>query len=239
LEWVDKHSWPGTREEAYNFQDTRLDRLEIIGNTVEPKTIVAVEATYGRDAAVIYAAAVVFSFPEHKYIENKYVQFDTAFEYVPSLFYFREGPALVAALEEIETDVDLIMINGHGIDHPRNCGIATHIGMDFDKPAIGCARRLLAGQHQPVGEEKGDSQQLFHLNKEVGVVYRSRERVKPIFISPGHKCNIEFAHNIIVRSLRDYRLPEQLRAAHRLANKNKRFSESNKPHRSSYDRDDD
>lgn len=225
MKWINEHHWPKTKQEAYALQDDRAGLVDITANINEPELIAAVETAYGYAGEIAYSAAVVLTFPEMKEVERSLVHCRTEFPYIPGLFYFREGPSLVAALTRLETRPDLIMVSGHGIAHPRQCGIASHIGIDFDLPSIGCARRLLHGRHRPVSESKGSFQPIKHRDTEIGVAYRSKDNVKPIFISPGHRCNHRLARELIVKCLRGYRLPEPLRIAHLMANKHKRFME--------------
>ncbi len=213
------HEWPATREEAYDIQTHLCAQIEIHPNSELPKTIAAVETAYGFGGQVLYGAAVIVSFPEFHEIERAYFHAEVTFPYVPGLFYFREGPVAIEALSRLENDADLIIVSAHGLAHPRKCGMACFVGLAFDTPTIGCSRRLLAGAHRPVGESKGSSQPIVLLNEEVGVAYRSKDKVKPIFVSPGHKCDIPFSHDMIMKCLRGYRLPEPLRLAHMLANK--------------------
>ena len=106
--------------------------------------------------------------------------------------------------------------------------MACQIGLAIDRPTIGCARKLLAGRHRPVAPAKGSSQPIVANSKQVGLAYRSKENVKPIFISSGHRCDLEHARDIIVKNLRGFRLPEPLRLAHLFANKYRRRSEAKK-----------
>ncbi len=225
LEWILGHDWPTDKKGAYAILSERAKQVDCTANISEPTSIVAVEAAYGHGGASVYAAAIALTFPDLQEVERSYFHLPTEFPYIPGLFYFREGPALVNALLAMKTDPDLIMVSGHGIAHPKQCGIASHIGMSFDKPTIGVARRLLTGTHRPVKETKGSSQPIRQGQTELGVAYRSKDNVKPIFISPGHQCDLAFARNIVVRCLRGYRLPEPLRFAHLLANKHKRYVE--------------
>jgi len=171
---------------------------------------------------MLYAAAVVTSFPEVEVVERSFYHGTMSFPYVPGLKYYREGPIIVKALANLSTEPDLIIVHGHGIAHPKRCGMACQIGLTFDKPTIGCARKLLAGRFREVPEIKGSSQPI-HLNeKVVGVAYRSKDKVKPVFISPAYKIDLERARDLSLRNLRGYRLPEPLRLAHLFANKYKR-----------------
>ncbi len=213
------HEWPTTREEAYAVQAQLCAQIDICANCGAPQSIAAVETAYGFGGQVLYGAAVIVSFPEFRVVERAYFHAEVSFPYVPGLFYFREGPVAVEALSRLENDADLVIVSAHGLAHPRKCGMACFVGLAFDKPTIGCSRRLLAGEHRPVGEAKGSSQPIILQNEEVGVAYRSKDRVKPIYVSPGHKCDVAFSRDIIVKCLRGYRLPEPLRIAHTLANK--------------------
>ncbi|MFZ5981071.1 MAG: endonuclease V, partial [Candidatus Zixiibacteriota bacterium] len=172
-----------------------------------------------------YAAVVVVDFPKLQEVERAYYFDKVEFPYHPGLFYYREGPVVSKALEQIKSRVDLMIVHGHGIAHPKRIGMASHLGLDFDIPTVGCARKNLTGTYRPVGDNKGCSQPIYIQGKEVGLAYRSKDKVKPIFISPGYKCDLTYAREIIVRCLRGYRLPEPLRLAHLLANKYKRHIE--------------
>ena len=107
--------------------------------------------------------------------------------------------------------------------------MACHIGLDFDKPSVGCARKLLVGNHRTVDAAKGSSQPIMYHGEEVGLAFRSKDSVKPIFISAGHKCDLTYAQDVVIKCLRGFRLPEPLRLAHLLVNKHKRHIEGGKP----------
>jgi deoxyribonuclease V len=220
------YEWPTLRHEAIEIVETIGPRVEIHATALEPKLIAAVETDYGSGGEVLYAAAVLMTFPEHLLVERALYYAKVTFPYYPGLMYFREGPMIINALAKLRGDPDLIIVSGHGIAHPAHCGTACHIGLAFDKPTIGCSRRLLVGEHRLLDETKGSAQPLMLHGREVGVVYRTKDGVKPLFISPAHKCDLPFALNIIVRCLSDYRLPEPLRIAHLEANKYRRRTES-------------
>lgn len=226
LESHDHLSWPNSAREAIEHQAEMAQKIELFGNFDDLKYIAAVDTAYGRDAEVVYAAAVVFAFPEIVEVERSFRYNRVTFPYEPGLFYYREGPTMLEALARLETEPDVIIVHGHGVAHPRRCGIAGQVGVAMGKPTIGCARRLLAGTHRPVSPLKGSQQTIVMKSKEVGYAYRSKENVKPIFISPGHLCNLEQARDIVVRCIRGYRVPEPLRFAHLYANKFKRRTEA-------------
>lgn len=223
------HEWPDTRQRAIDIQRDVASRVVLHGNTDEPRLIAAVDTAYGFGGEHLYASAVVLSFPQLEEVERAYHFGKVTFPYFPGLFYFREGPIMVEALARLKSEPDLIIVHGHGTAHPQRCGIACHIGVNFNKPTVGCARRLLVGTHRPVPDLKGGQQPILHKGKEIGIAYRTKDKVKPLFISPGHMCDLNFSRDMIVRCLRGFRLPEPLRLAHLLANKYKRKMEKGSP----------
>ncbi len=226
MEYQDKLAWPQSGEEALEMQKEMAGSVDLLGNFEQMKLVAAVDTAYGKNAEVLYAAAVVVSYPDIEEVERSFQYDRVTFPYVPGLFFYREGPTMLKALAKLECDPDLIIVHGHGVAHPRRCGIATQIGIATDKPTIGCARKPLCGRHRPVSPAKGSCEPITFQSKEVGLAYRSKENVKEIFLSPGHKCSLDQARDIIVTSLRGFRLPEPLRLAHLFANKFRRRIEN-------------
>ena len=222
------HTWPTTKQEAFEAQQAVIPLVKIRECPGPPETIAAIDTAYGVGGEMLYASAVVLTFPELKEVERTYHHGKVSFPYIPGLFYYREGPIIVDTLRKLKSDPDLLVIDGHGTAHPRCCGIACHIGVAFDRPAVGCARKLLVGTHMPVRELKGNYQPVRHRGKEVGLAYRTKDNVKPLYISPGHLCNLEYAREMLVKCLRGFRMPEPLRLAHLFANKYKRYEEKNR-----------
>ena len=216
------HEWPAGRSDACRIQERLSADVTLFGSLQNVNLITAIDTAYGAHGNTLYACAVTVSFPDIEQVETAFHYGSTEFPYIPGLLFFREGPIISKALSKLKSDPDLIIVHGHGIAHPRQCGMACHLGLAFDRPTVGCARRLLAGAHKSLPTNKGACQPMILNSKEVGVAYRSKDRVKPIFISPGHKCDLDQAKDIIVRNLRGFRLPEPLRLAHLLANKGKR-----------------
>ena len=132
---------------------------------------------------------------------------------------FREIPALIKAWEQISIKPDVVIVDGHGIAHPRRMGIATHFGVVADQPTIGCAKNVLTGSYDEPDTVQGSYQYLKDGDENIGLVYRSRENVKPIFISPGHRTSFENTRQIIEQCLTGYKLPETTRKAHKMVNK--------------------
>ena len=141
----------------------------------------------------------------------------TPFPYIPGLLSFREAPVILKALAQLARMPDMLRIDGQGIAHPRRLGIAAHIGVITDIPAIGVAKSALCGHYTEPETEKGASRPLIHKGEKIGTAYRSRTGVKPVFISPGHRISHQSAVTLVEQCLTRYRLPEPTRLADKLS----------------------
>lgn len=222
LNYRQMSEWPSTSKDALLIDAAKSREVDLITHNDAPKTIAAVEAIPGWGGEWLYAVAVLMTFPELELLHHTIADGQATFPYLRGLRYYREGRVVQKALSELSASPDIIIVGGHGIAHPRRCGLASHIGIDFDIPAFGCARRLLCGVHHPVAMEKGSSQTIVLGGQTVGVAYRSRTNVKPVYISPGHKCDLEFAQAIVLACLGKFRFPEPLGLAHRMVNRYRR-----------------
>ncbi|HEY9687750.1 MAG TPA: deoxyribonuclease V [Coleofasciculaceae cyanobacterium] len=172
---------------------------------------------------IIYAALALISYPDLKVVETSCVSAKSHFSYVPGFLAFRETPVLVAAfarlLEIPDARPDVLMVDGHGISHPRGLGIASHLGVLLDWPTIGVAKSILVGHPEgEPGNSPGDHVPLVWRGKQLGVVLRTRKNVQPVYVSVGHKVSLETAIRLVVDCLTRYRLPEPTRQAHIAAN---------------------
>ena len=161
----------------------------------------------------ILSVFVVFSFPELEEIEVQHHLSPVTLPYIPGFLAFREIPNLLHAFAKLKQQPDVIMVDGHGIMHPRRMGIATHLGIKLNLPTIGVAKKKLVGKFTEPGLVKGSESPVVHQNEVVGLALRSKENVKPIFVSPGHLCDLETAINIANQTLRHHKLPEPTRIA--------------------------
>ncbi len=139
--------------------------------------------------------------------------------YIPGLLSFRESPVCIAAVEKLKNEPDAFLIDGQGIAHPRRFGLASHLGLFFDKPTIGCAKSRLTGTYEEPAPEKGSFSPLKDKNETIGAVVRTRGNVKPLFVSVGNKCLLEDAIKITLDCTTKYRIPEPTRLAHQLVSK--------------------
>jgi len=182
---------------------------------------VDISARWGRGMGV--GAVVVLSYPALEVVEVQVVEEMIDFPYVPGLLSFREAPVIVAACERLTLVPDLILVDGQGVAHPRRCGLASHLGLLLDVPTIGCAKSILCGRHDTLAEAPGEFAELRHNGDAIGVALRTKARVKPVYVSIGHKIDLPSAVAWVTRCCRGYRLPEPTRLAHQAAGGNLRL----------------
>jgi deoxyribonuclease V len=149
-----------------------------------------------------------------------------SFPYQAGYFVFREGPVLIKALQRLQTTPDVIMFDANGVAHEKGIGMASHLGLMLDVPTIGCAKKRLVGEFEEPDNALNAKKPLLYRGKQVGTVIRTRVDVKPLFISAGHKIDLESAVELICSTTRGYRLPEPMRVAHILSNKMRRNHDS-------------
>ena len=186
----------------------------------KPSTICGVDAAYVNGQTV--AAAVVYDYPTLTCREDAVAALPTTFPYIPGYLSFREGPAILAAINRLSTLPDLFIVDGQGIAHPRGIGIAAFLGVLLDRPTIGSAKSLLVGTYDEPPADRGSRTPLFYRGQTVGAVLRTRQGIRPLFVSPGHLVTIDEAVDIVLGCCTRYRLPEPQRAADRLVGIKKR-----------------
>lgn len=172
-----------------------------------------------------YATVVVLTFPGLEVVEVKGYEAKLEFPYVPGLLAFREIPPVVGALREIETEVDAVIFDAHGLAHPRRLGLASQLGLFLGVPSIGCAKSLLVGSYEEPGIEKGSRSDLVHRKEVVGQVLRTRKNVSPVYVSIGNGIDLNSAVELVLACSPKYRLPETTRQAHNAANRLRRGEE--------------
>lgn len=213
----DLHAWNVTPQEAIRLQ-TQLAPQVI---TDQRLPVEAVQLVAGVDVSVkdnlSRAAVVVLRFPALDVVETVTAQRPTTFPYVPGLLSFREGAVILDALRQLQATPDVFIFDGQGIIHPRRIGIASHIGLFIDAPTVGCGKSRLIGQHGPVLAHKGGYAPLVDRGQTVGVVLRTRDNVRPVYVSAGHRVTLDDARALVLACTTRYRLPEPTRAAHNAA----------------------
>jgi len=213
------HPWNGILEEAIQIQERLRQKIRLRPPKATMKRIAAGDVAYSPGDEIIHAAFLLFTYPDLILVDKASVKSPVSFPYIPGLFTFREAPALLKAFSGLKTKPDLILLDGQGIAHPRSMGIAAHLGLLLDLPAIGCAKSRLIGTHGELAGAGGSAVPLVYGGRAVGMVVRTREGVKPIFVSPGHKMDIETSLSIVLSLCRGYRIPEPLRQAHIYVNR--------------------
>jgi len=209
------HPWDVSPAEAIAIQQRLRDKVSQKTSFAQVRTVAGVDVSVKDDIAK--AAVVVLDYPDLTPIDQSTAEQPVPFPYIPGLLAFREGPVVLRAMEKLVTEPDLFVFDAQGLAHPRRMGLAAHIGVIIDRPSIGCAKSRLCGTHHEPGSEKGAYTHLRDGNEIIGAVVRSRSEVQPVFVSIGHKIDLETAISYVLNCCRGYRLPETTRWAHRVA----------------------
>ena len=211
------HSWDVSPRAAAAIQRELAERVERETPAgFDPVVVAGLDAAFPTGGRECVAAAVAWSVGERRVLEERVVRRPLTFPYVPGLLSFREAPAVLAALSELKTPVDALLCDGHGLAHPRRFGLACHLGVLTGIPAIGCAKSILVGEHSEIGLARGSRAPLLHRGERVGTVLRTRDRVRPVFVSIGHRVDLETAEALVLDCAIGFRLPEPVRQADRL-----------------------
>lgn len=212
---VSVHPWDVSPGEARDIQERLRERVLVTPFSGPPERVAGVDVSVKR--GVSRAAVVVLSYPDLIPLQAATAEEPVAFPYVPGLLAFREGPVVLRALEELASPPDALIFDAQGLAHPRRMGLATHMGVLLDLPTVGCAKSRLCGTHAEPGEEKGRWVALHDKGDVIGAVVRTRSRVKPVYVSVGHRVDLETAIALVLGCTTRYRLPETTRWAHRVA----------------------
>jgi deoxyribonuclease V len=213
----DIHRWDVSVAEAKEIQRGLAGRVVRKGRLDAVELIAGVDISGVNSDGMSRGAIVVLHYPSMEVMERKTVLMKIAFPYVPGLLSFREIPLILAACRQLSTTPDLFIADAQGIAHPRRLGLASHLGLFLDGPVIGCAKSILCGTHEDLGEEQGDCVSLIENGEIVGAVLRTKRHVKPVYVSIGHRIDLDEACRWVLACCRGYRLPEPTRLAHQAA----------------------
>ena len=208
------HSWDVSYKQAREIQETLSAGISLKPVRQDIRIVAGIDCAFSRDKKRIGAVVIVCRLGDFEVVEQSFEVMDVTFPYISGLLSFREAPVCIAAAEKIKTQVDAFLIDGQGIAHPRRLGLASHLGLILGKPSVGCAKSRLIGQYDQPGDKKGSYSFLRDKGEKIGAVLRTRDNIKPMFISPGHLCSIADAIDITLRCTVKYRLPEPTRLAH-------------------------
>jgi deoxyribonuclease V len=212
--------WPKTVQDAKALQETLARRVLQTPLTREIRTVAGVDAAFSGGDTI--AAVTLFDYATLTLLEQTHAVMETGFPYIPGYLSFREGPALLSALAKLSAPPDLLIVDGQGIAHPRRIGIASFLGVLLEIPAIGSAKSRLTGVYAEPPPERGAWSPLIDRGETIGAVLRTKDKIKPLFVSPGHLITLAEAVAVILRCAVGYRLPEPQRAADALAARVKR-----------------
>ncbi|MBI3584637.1 MAG: deoxyribonuclease V [Nitrospinae bacterium] len=222
MQYKNLHKWDVSPAEAVEIQKNLREKIITENELGEIRYIAGADISCNRLSPVGYAVVVVMTFPDLEVVEEKRVEAEIRFPYIPGLLAFREAPILLKAFEKLKIEPDLIIFDGQGIAHPRGMGIASHLGIILNKPTIGCAKSKLFGTYKEPGNNEGDFSYLYspqEADKVIGAVVRTKSNTKPVFVSIGHKIDLQTSIKFILECRRGYRIPEPIRIAHNLVSK--------------------
>jgi deoxyribonuclease V len=214
------HPWDVDYKTAVAIQSDLREKLILTDDVPQDIRIVAgADISCNRGDDRVYAAVVLLDAATLEVVEEACHSDRAFFPYIPGLLSFREGPALLSAFGKLRRVPDMVLFDGQGVAHPRGFGLAAHMGLILDLPSVGCAKTRLIGSFEEPGSRRGERSSLHHGEKVIGTVVRTKDRVKPIFVSQGHKVSLKRAVDVVLQCTRRYRIPEPIRRAHILVNK--------------------
>jgi len=214
------HSWQVSPTQALDIQRRLAAQVSRSSEVTTPRFIAGVDISAPKAQGVATGAVVILNYPELRLVETKVAQRKLDFPYVPGLLSFRESPLILAACQRLSVTPDLILVDGQGVAHPRRMGLACHLALFLNTPTIGCAKSLLCGKHEVPGVEPGSYAEVVDRGETIGVALRTKLRQKPVYVSIGHKVDLQAAIYWVLECCRGYRLPEPTRLAHLAAGGN-------------------
>jgi deoxyribonuclease V len=223
------HPWDVSPSEAVALQKQLQGEVRVQPLAGPVSLVAGCDVSFDRFSPVIYAGIVVVRLADFAVVDRVAIETTASFPYVPGLLSFRETPALLEAWGQLETRPDAIMLDGHGFAHPRRFGYACHVGLLTEVPALGCAKSVLVGTYDGLGEAAGSTAPLVHRGETIGAAVRTRDRVAPVFASIGDQIDLPSAIDLTLRCVEGYaagrpryRIPAPTRFAHLLVNARRR-----------------
>ena len=211
--------------EKWKAEQSRLrERMILAPLEPLPRFVAGADCAFSNDKQTIFAAAVVYDREMQRIIEVAHAARPAEFPYVPGFLSFREGPALVQAVRALRHEFGAILFDGQGYAHPRRCGIASHLAIQLDKPGVGVAKSRLIGTFGKLASNAGATTPLKDGDEQIGVVLRTQEGIRPVFVSVGHRVDLASAIKLVLACRTRYRIPEPTRQADIEVAKSKRQS---------------
>lgn len=208
------HDWKLDVPGAMELQRRLAGQVSRSGGDITPRFVAGVDVSVERERGTASGAVVILEYPDFEVAEVKVIEGRVDFPYIPGLLSFRESPLILEACEQLSITPDLVLVDGQGLAHPRRFGLACHLGLFLDRPTIGCAKSRLCGRHDVPGVEPGDYADVVDEGEVVGVALRTRPGTNPVYVSIGHRIDLQSAIHWVMACCRGYRLPEPTRLAH-------------------------
>lgn len=217
-----QHRWSVSNKQAVEIQKNLAREVRQVRPDAPVRFVAGVDAAYSADAENCIAGVVLLDMWEEVVLEQHIGKYKLLFPYIPGLLSFREAPAVIAALRKLKITPDVILCDGQGIAHPRRLGIASHIGVVTGLATIGCAKSRLVGSYVEPPLQKGSMSPLMDGKEHIGTIIRTREKVRPVFVSIGHLIDLRTAEKVVLACAIKCRLPEPTRLADHLVTEAKR-----------------
>lgn len=214
------HPWELTIPQAKALQSELASRVVHAELPAQIRHVAGVDISGILADGDVLGSVVVLSYPALELVEVRTARHRPLFPYIPGYLSFRETPILLNAFDRLCTEPDVILVDGHGFAHPRRFGIACHLGLILGRPTIGCAKSVLVGKHGPLRLPRGATAPLLDKDEQIGLALRTREGIRPIYVSVGHKTTLNEAAKFVLSCAAGYRMPEPTRLAHHAANGN-------------------
>jgi len=206
--------WPALVEE-WKATQARLRERMIITPLIKPlpRFVAGADCAFSSDKKTIFAAAVVYDRETQLVVEIAHATRPAEFPYVPGFLSFREGPAVKQAIGALKHEFGAILFDGQGFAHPRRCGIASHLAIELDRPGVGVGKSRLIGAFGELSSSAGATTPLLDGEEQIGVLLRTQKGIRPVFVSIGHRVDLDSAVKLVLACCTRYRIPEPTRQA--------------------------
>jgi len=214
-----QHNWNVTPAQAKEIQNDLRSKVQLTPFEGNIEYIAGADISFNRFEDTVYAGIVVMRLDTLEVVEEALIVSEAKFPYIPGLLSFRETPVLLETWEKLKIKPDILVADGQGIAHPRRFGIACHIGILLDLPTFGCAKNILVGKYEEPDQVVGSTKPMTHEQEKVGVILRTKTKVKPVYISAGHRITLQQSIDLALKCTTKYRIPEPTRQAHLAVNR--------------------
>lgn len=221
-----RHRWSIPTKRAILWQHRLAGEIRQASPAKTVRCVAGGDVSFFDAGARLVGGWVVWDVNDCKVVETVSAVRPVRFPYVPGLLSFREAPTLIAAARKLRVEPDVFMLDGQGLAHPRRLGLACHVGLLLGRPALGCAKSRLCGEHETPADAPGSRSPLTHEGETIGCVLRTRSGTKPVYVSVGHLLTLADAAAVVLCCCTGYRLPEPTRLAHQFVTSEARRLES-------------